>query len=213
MNHEIADVRRDYAGDSLDAASTPKMPLPLFKEWLALAMEREENDVNAMTLATVDSLGLPHARVVLLKGLDERGFVFFTNYQSHKGSELANVPHAALVFWWPALHRQVRIEGKVEQVDAEESDSYFHSRPRNSQLSAWIAQQSVEIPDRDWLEERKHRFEQVYEGQPVDRPNHWGGYRVVPEMIEFWQGQSDRLHDRLRYSLNDNGWFKVRLAP
>lgn len=213
MNSDIADMRRNYAGDILDAATTPETPLPLFNEWLALALEREVDDANAMTLATVDSQGLPHARVVLLKGIDKRGFVFYTNYQSHKGSELANVPHAALVFWWPALHRQVRIEGHVQQIDDEESDRYFQSRPRNSQLSAWIAQQSVEIPDRDWLEERKHRFEQVYEGQPVDRPRHWGGYLVVPEMIEFWQGQSDRLHDRLRYSLHDHGWFKVRLAP
>lgn len=213
MIHDIAGVRRDYAGDSLDAATSPDTPLPLFQEWLTLALENETDDANAMTLATVDSQGLPHARIVLLKGLDERGLVFYTNYQSHKGSELANVPHAALVFWWPKIQRQVRIEGSVQQIDVEESDRYFYSRPRNSQLSAWIAQQSVEIPNRDWLEERKHRFEQVYGGQPVKRPNHWGGYRVIPEMIEFWQGQNDRLHDRLRYSLNDHGWLKVRLAP
>lgn len=213
MSHDIAGVRRNYAGDSLDAATSPDTPLPLFQEWLTLALGNETDDANAMTLATVDSQGLPHARIVLLKGLDERGFVFYTNYQSHKGSELANVPHAALVFWWPKIQRQVRIEGSVQQVDTEESDRYFNSRPRNSQLSAWIAQQSVEIPNRDWLEERKQRFEQVYGGQQVKRPNHWGGYRVIPEMVEFWQGQNDRLHDRLRYSLNDHGWLKVRLAP
>ncbi len=213
MTRDIADVRRDYTGDSLDGATTPDTPLSLFNEWMTLALEREGDDANAMTLATADSQGLPHARIVLLKGVDEQGFVFYTNYQSHKGSELANVPYAALTFWWPALHRQVRIEGHVQQIDAEESNRYFASRPRNSQLSAWIAQQSVEIPGRDWLEERKHRFEQVYDGQQVDRPHHWGGYRVVPSMIEFWQGQSNRLHDRLRYSLHDQGWLKVRLAP
>lgn len=213
MTRHIADVRRDYTGDFLDPANCSDTPLSLFEEWLALALERETDDANAMTLATVDSQGLPHARIVLLKGFDERGFVFYSNYQSHKGSELANVPHAALVFWWPKVQRQVRVEGRVQQVDTEESERYFQSRPRNSQLGAWISQQSVEIPDRDWLEERKHRFEQVYDGQPVKRPSHWGGYRVVPDVVEFWQGQADRLHDRLRYSLHDQAWTKVRLAP
>lgn len=214
MIHDIADVRRNYTGDSLDTSTSPETPLPLFQDWLARALETEPYDANAMTLATVDSQGLPHARVVLLKGIDDEGFVFYTNYQSHKGSELANVPHAALVFWWPTVQRQVRIEGRVRQIEAQESEDYFHSRPRNSQLSAWISQQSVEIPDRSWLEERKHRFEQVYDGQPVKRPNHWGGYRIEPTMIEFWQGQEDRLHDRLRYSRHEgHGWLKVRLAP
>ncbi|SHE93620.1 Pyridoxamine 5'-phosphate oxidase [Modicisalibacter ilicicola DSM 19980] len=213
MNHDIADVRRNYSGSSLDAATAPDAPFPLFQEWLDEALAREADDPNAMTLATVDSQGHPHARIVLLKGFDEQGFVFYTNYQSHKGSELANVPHAALVFWWPKLQRQVRIEGRVKQVDGSESDRYFQSRPRNSQLSAWIALQSVEIPDREWLEERKQRFEKVYDGQTVHRPRHWGGYRVVPEMVEFWQGQADRLHDRVRYSRHDQEWFKARLAP
>lgn len=214
MIHDIADIRRNYTGDRLDVVTSPDSPWPLFEDWLALALEEEPYDPNAMTLATVDSQGLPHARIVLLKGFDERGFVFFSNYQSHKGSELANVPHAALVFWWPKSQRQIRIEGQVSQVEADESEEYFQSRPRNSQLSAWISQQSVEIPDRSWLEERKHRFEQVYDGQPVNRPKHWGGYRITPNMIEFWQGQSDRLHDRLRYSQHDqHDWLKVRLAP
>ncbi|WP_048307339.1 pyridoxamine 5'-phosphate oxidase [Halomonas sp. PR-M31] len=213
MTHDIADVRRNYSGSSLDTATTPDSPMPLFQEWLDEALTQETDDANAMTLATVDGQGLPHARIVLLKGFDERGFVFYTNYQSHKGSELANVPQAAIVFWWPTVQRQVRIEGHVHQVDALESDRYFESRPRNSQLGAWTALQSVEIPDREWLEERSQRFEKVYEGQSVTRPRHWGGYRVVPEMIEFWQGQPDRLHDRVRYRLYDQGWFKARLAP
>lgn len=213
MNTDIADVRRDYSGDHLDAENTPDSPLELFQAWLKLALERENDDANAMTLATVDSLGLPHARIVLLKGLDERGFAFYTSYQSHKGAELANVPHAALVFWWPVLQRQVRVEGRVVQVEDGESDRYFQSRPRASQLGAWISQQGVEIPDREWLEERRHRFEQLYNSQDVDRPPHWGGYRVEPEVIEFWQGQADRLHDRLRYRRQDDHWSKVRLAP
>ena len=213
MTHDIADVRRNYSGHNLDTATTPDSPMPLFQAWLDEALQRETDDANAMTLATADSQGLPHARIVLLKGFDERGFVFYTNYQSHKGSELAHLPYAALVFWWPTVQRQVRIEGHVIQVGAAESDRYFESRPRNSQLGAWTALQSVEIPDRTWLEERWERFEKVYEGQPVKRPRHWGGYCVVPEMIEFWQGQSDRLHDRVRYSRHDQEWLKVRLAP
>ncbi|MHB0775462.1 pyridoxamine 5'-phosphate oxidase [Halomonas sp. WWR20] len=213
MNRDIADIRRDYSGDHLDPSASPDLPMALFEQWFQLAHAREGGDANAMTLATVDSQGYPHARIVLLKGLDEQGVVFYTNYQSHKGSELANVPKAAVVFWWPSLQRQVRIEGSVEQVGPENSDHYFHSRPRDSQLGAWISQQSVEIPDREWLEERKLRFEQVYDGQDIRRPPHWGGYRVRPTMFEFWQGQPSRLHDRLRYLRQDDSWLKVRLAP
>lgn len=213
MTRDIADIRRDYEGGSLDESRVPADPLTMFDEWFALARDTDPDDANAMTLATVDSQGLPHARVVLLKGFDQRGMVFFTNYNSHKGSELANVPQAALTFWWPQLARQVRIEGSVEQVSEAESDEYFASRPRGSQLGAWIATQSVVIPDRNWIEERQQRFEQAYEGQEIPRPVHWGGYRVKPEMIEFWQGQPSRLHDRVRYQLRDRNWEVVRLAP
>jgi len=213
MTRNIADIRRDYEGGRLDESLAVENPLPLFEEWLALALESEGDDGNAMTLATVDSQGLPHARVVLLKGVDEQGLVFYTNYHSHKGSELTNVPHAALVFWWPSLARQVRIEGSVEQVSAEESDAYFSSRPRASQLGAWIATQSVVIPDRTWIEERQSRFEQAYEGQEIPRPVHWGGYRVLPTMFEFCQGQPSRLHDRIRYEQRDGQWQHFRMAP
>lgn len=214
MTRDIADIRRDYEGGRLDEAQATGDPMELFGEWLALALESEGDDGNVMTLATVDSQGLPHARVVLLKGVDDQGLVFYTNYHSHKGSELSNVPHAALVFWWPSLSRQVRIEGRVEQVGEAESDAYFASRPRASQLGAWIATQSVVIPDRTWIEERQARFEQAYEGQEIPRPVHWGGYRVVPEMIEFWQGQPSRLHDRIRYERREGGaWGHFRLAP
>lgn len=213
MTRNIADIRRDYEGGRLEESQLPEHPLPMFDDWLALALDAEGEDGNAMTLATVDSQGLPHSRVVLLKGCDERGLVFYSNYHSHKGSELANVPQAALVFWWPSLSRQVRIEGSVEQVSAEESDAYFASRPRASQLGAWVATQSVVIPDRHWLEEREARFEQAYEGQEISRPLHWGGYRVLPEMIEFWQGQPSRLHDRIRYERRDDHWQRFRLAP
>jgi pyridoxamine 5'-phosphate oxidase len=213
MTRDISDIRRDYDGGSLDEADSPATPMELFDEWLILALDKESVDANAMALATVDSQGKPHARLVLLKGTDDQGFVFYTNYHSHKGSELSNVPHAALVFWWPSLSRQVRVEGRVEKVSEAESDAYFASRPRASQLGAWIATQSVVIPDRNWIEERQKRFVQAYEGQEVPRPVHWGGYRVVPDMIEFWQGQPSRLHDRLRYERRDGGWHRFRLAP
>ncbi|NYS76634.1 MULTISPECIES: pyridoxamine 5'-phosphate oxidase [Halomonadaceae] len=214
MTRNIADIRRDYEGGRLDESQAPDDPFVLFAEWFTLALEKEGKDGNAMTLATVDSQGRPHARVVLLKGFDERGMVFFTNYHSHKGSELSNVPFAAMTFWWPSLSRQVRIEGPVEPVSADESDEYFASRPRGSQLGAWIATQSVVIPDRNWIEERQNRFEQAYDGQNIPRPIHWGGYRVEPEMIEFWQGQPSRLHDRLRFERRDGGeWGRFRLAP
>lgn len=213
MTRNIADIRRDYEGGNLDESMTPDAPMELFDEWLKLALDSEGDDGNIMTLATVDSQGLPHARIVLLKGVDARGLIFYTNYHSHKGSELANVPHAALVFWWPTLSRQIRVEGSVEMISEEESDRYFAARPRSSQLGTWVATQSVEIPDRNWIVERQHRYEQLYEGQEVTRPAHWGGYRVIPEMIEFWQGQPSRLHDRIRYELREGEWAKYRLAP
>ena len=213
MTRNIAEIRRDYEGGRLDEDQLPEAPTGLFDEWMTLALDSEGEDGNVMTLATVDSQGLPHARVLLLKGYDEHGLVFYTNYHSHKGSELANVPHAALVFWWPSLSRQVRVEGRVEPVSAQESDAYFESRPRASQLGAWIATQSVVIPGRQWIEERQHRFEQAYEGQTVPRPVHWGGYRVIPQMFEFWQGQPSRLHDRIRFENRDGEWHWFRLAP
>lgn len=213
MTRDIAAIRRDYEGGRLDTESSPEAPFTLFDEWFRLACDSEGEDSNVMTLATTDTRGLPHARMVLLKGYDERGMVFYTNYHSHKGSELSNVPQAALVFWWPSLSRQIRIEGEVKKVSEAESDNYFASRPRGSRLSAWIATQSVEIPDHQWLVERQARYEQLYSEQEISRPAHWGGYRVEPRMIEFWQGQPNRLHDRVRYEIRDDNWSKFRLAP
>ena len=210
----FSDHRRQYTLGGLRRADLAEEPVAQFVAWQEQAIAAGLADPTACVLATQQPDQKLRQRMVLMKGVDAHGLVFYTNYQSHKGSELANVPHAALVFWWPTLQRQVRIEGRVEKASAEVSDAYFANRPRDSQLGAWISQQSVEIPDRDWLEERKHRFEQVYDGQPVKRPNHWGGYRIEPSVVEFWQGQEDRLHDRLRYSRHEgHGWMKVRLAP
>ncbi len=189
-------------------------PLQQFSAWHAAAVAAGLYEPNGMTLATSTPDGRPAARMVLLRGLDERGFVFFTNYDSRKGHELASNPWAALVFWWPELHRQVRIEGRVETVTAQESDTYFQSRPRGHRLAAIASPQSQVIPDRNILEERMHELERRYPGEEVPRPAHWGGYRVRPAVIEFWQGRTNRVHDRLRYERQEDGnWRVQRLAP
>lgn len=213
MNSEIARLRREYAGQPLEEAQAPDEPLALFRHWFEEALRAELTEPNAMVLATVDASGRPSARVMLLKDFDEAGFVFYTNYESRKGKELAQNPWAALVFWWAELMRQVRIEGRVEKVPAEESDAYFQTRPRESQLGAWASPQSQVVPDRATLEQRVAEWARQFNGRKIPRPPHWGGYRVVPEVIEFWQGRSGRLHDRLRYRRTTQGWVRERLAP
>ncbi len=202
-----------YAGAHLDPAGCPDDPLPLFRDWFAAATAAAPDKVNAMTLATIDASGRPTARVVLLKELDTRGFVFFTNYASNKGRDLAAHPHAALVFFWPALDRQVRIEGDVEQVSAAESDAYFAVRPRGSQVAAVASPQSQPLASRDELVARLEEVEAALAGATPPRPATWGGYRVVPRTVEFWQGQPSRLHDRVEYRRGSDGWTRVRLAP
>ncbi|MDQ7040079.1 MAG: pyridoxamine 5'-phosphate oxidase [Rhodothermus sp.] len=213
MNQEIARLRREYAGQPLDEAQAPEEPIALFRRWFEEAVRAELTDPNAMILATADAAGRPSARVMLLKDFDEEGFVFYTNYGSRKGRELTENPRAALVFWWAELMRQVRIEGAVEKVAAEESDAYFQTRPRESQLGAWASPQSQVIPNREVLERRVAELARRYDGREVPRPSYWGGYRVVPEVVEFWQGRPGRLHDRLRYRRTDRGWVRERLAP
>ncbi|MAQ53018.1 MAG: pyridoxamine 5'-phosphate oxidase [Pseudomonas sp.] len=213
MKPSIADLRRDYTRDGLTETQAPAEPFALFGEWFAQAVEVESTEANAMMLATVDGEGQPHLRTLLLKGFDERGFVFFTNYQSAKGQQLANSPAAAMTFWWHDLERQVRIEGQVEQTSAEESDAYFHSRPAGSRLGAWASPQSQVIDSREGLEQRLGAVQQQYADTDAPRPPHWGGYRLVPTLVEFWQGRPSRLHDRLCYRLVEGSWVRERLAP
>ncbi|HEX9627967.1 MAG TPA: pyridoxamine 5'-phosphate oxidase [Acidiferrobacterales bacterium] len=189
-------------------------PITQFAQWYDRAAAAGIDKPHAMTLATVAADGRPAARVVLLSRFDDAGFVFHTNYASRKGEELAARPHAALVFWWDPLGLQVRIEGRVEKTPPEESDAYFAGRPRGSQVAAWASDQSRAIPDRDHLEARMTELERRYAGRPVPRPPHWGGYRLIPDSIEFWENRDNRLHDRLRYRRGaGGGWQVERLAP
>lgn len=209
----IADLRLTYTRAQLTEADVDPNPIRQFQRWFEQALAAEIVEPNAMTVATATQDGIPSARVVLLKGVSDRGFIFFTNYESHKGQELAENPHAALVFLWKALERQVRIEGTVEKVSDEETEAYFHSRPRESQLGAWVSNQSQVIPNREALEQRLAQLSQEYQGREIPRPPYWGGYCVIPHIIEFWQGRPSRLHDRLRYRLDSQQWLIERLAP
>lgn len=215
VEQHLADIRRDYCLAALDEQTAGDNPFTFFSKWLNEVEHAQLDELNAMTLATTDSNGHPHARIVLLKGLDERGFLFFTNYESAKGHQLASTGRAALLFFWKELERQVRIEGMVEQLSPEESDAYFASRPRGSRIGAWASPQSSVIADRKILEERVTHFDQLYPGEAVPRPSYWGGYRVLPLRIEFWQGRSSRLHDRLCFHRENlqAGWERERLAP
>lgn len=215
MNQSLADMRRDYTRDGLSEAQAPAEPFALFHQWFAEAVATEQPPVeaNAMMLATVDQAGQPHCRVLLLKALDARGFTFFTNYDSDKGRQLQANPAAAMTFFWPGLERQVRIEGRVERVTPEESDAYFQVRPLGSRLGAWASPQSRVIADRDVLEQLLEQTRQRFMETAPHCPAHWGGYRLVPERIEFWQGRPSRLHDRLDYRLQDGHWQRQRLAP
>lgn len=209
----IADLRQNYTKAGLLESEAHHNPFEQFKIWFQQALDAQILEPNAMTVATTTADGQPCARIVLLKAFDERGFTFFTNYESQKGQKLTKNPYAALVFWWGELERQVRIEGEVEKVTPDESDQYFYSRPKASQIGAWVSEQSKIIGSREILDQRFAELEQQYANQRIPRPEHWGGFRVIPSVIEFWQGRPSRLHDRLRYRQEGDQWIRERLAP
>jgi len=209
---ELADLRKDYKLASLDEADVDPSPFAQFEKWFKDATSVAVLEPNAMTLATVNGAGKPSARIVLIKDFDQRGATFFTNYVSRKGEDLRANPNAALVFFWPELERQIRIEGRVERVDAAESDAYYAIRPLASQIGAWASPQSRVIASREELASRVATFSEQYGEAPV-RPPHWGGYRLVPDLFEFWQGRASRLHDRIVYRLSGTIWRTERLAP
>jgi pyridoxamine 5'-phosphate oxidase len=208
----ISHVRTDYSKAELTEEQAGEDPLILFRNWLDFAEQSQLPEFNAMTLATVSATGQPSARIVLLRGFDERGLTFFTNYHSRKGQEIANNPRAALVFFWPQLERQIRIEGTLTFTSVEESDQYYHSRPIKSRLGAWVSQQSLPIPNREVLEQGLREIEEKY-GENPPRPPYWGGYRLQPLHWEFWQGRRSRLHDRIVFDWIDSKWVRSRLAP
>lgn len=211
---DLASLRQEYGARGLVESDLLPDPIVMFRSWFDEAVRAGVAEPNAMTLATATPDGVPSARIVLLKGVDDGGFVFFTNYESAKGRVLAQNPRAALVFFWRELERQVRVRGPVSRVSAEESDRYFESRPAGARLGAWASHQSEILQGREELERALRDVTEQFEGAAVPRPAHWGGYRVRPERIEFWQGRPSRLHDRIEYArASDDSWSRVRLSP
>ena len=214
MQKNIADIRRDYSHESLSENDVDANAIKQFEKWWVEAVNSKIDEVNAMTLATASADGLPSARIVLLKEFNEKGFVFFTNYESFKAQQLAENPKACLVFFWKELERQIRITGLIEKLNGKQSDDYFQSRPETSRIGAWASPQSRVIESRLWLDEQFNELVNKMEGTAIPRPPHWGGYVVKPVVIEFWQGRPSRLHDRIQYTLEESGEWKIeRLAP
>jgi len=212
MEQDISQLRKNYSAKELNEADINPDPIIQFGQWFREAMDCKETEPNAMALATADAQGKPSCRIVLLKEFNQEGFVFFTNYKSHKGQDLDSNPNAAFTIFWHGLERQVRVEGKVEKVSTADSDEYFSTRPVGSKLGAWASPQSQPIEKAELIQKEKD-METQYAGKEVPRPAHWGGYRVIPEMIEFWQGRPNRLHDRIVYQKKETGWHIGRIAP
>ena len=208
----LSDIRKSYEAGALNEAEVAADPVEQFQKWLDEALDSDIMEATAMTLATADANGRPSARTVLLKDVGENGFVFYSNYKSRKGRDLAENPHAALTFYWDALERQVRVEGRVGKLSREASEAYFHSRPRGSQLGALASNQSEVIESREVLEQHIQTLDETYPDE-IPLPNDWGGYALTPEVIEFWQGRPNRVHDRLRYIRDKEGWGLERLSP
>jgi pyridoxamine 5'-phosphate oxidase len=210
---DASSLRKEYTRAGLDKADVDPDPIVQFNEWFEKVIDADLHEPNAMILATATADGKPSARTVLLKGYDERGFVFYTNYEGRKANEIEANPRCSILFYWGELERQVRIEGRASRLSGEESDAYFASRPRGSRLAAWASEQSSPVENRSVLEERVRALEDEYEGREILRPPFWGGYRVEPHTIEFWQGRENRLHDRLVYRREDGAWRIERLQP
>lgn len=213
MKKNIANIRKEYSRSEFDETTVTHDPMELFEEWLQNAIKEEVPEPTAMTLATSTFEGKPSARIVLLKSVSKDGFSFFTNYESRKAKNILQNPYGALVFYWPEMERQIRIEGKILKVTDKESDSYFRTRPEGSKLGAWASPQSAVIPNRRYLEELMADFKEEFSGKVVKRPHNWGGYRLEPTLIEFWQGRNNRLHDRIQYRKENQSWTIERLAP
>ncbi len=212
LNDELQAAREDYRQAELDENATAENPFDQFSKWFEEYRESKAKDHNAMIVSTVSADGQPSSRTVLLKGFSENGFVFYTNYQSQKGKEIEQNPKVSLLFYWPELERQIRVDGKAGKIPPDKSTAYFEKRPRGSQIGAWASPQSQKVENREKLEEWKNEFDKKF-GESVPRPPQWGGYAVIPEKMEFWQGRSDRLHDRILYEKVGGKWKKGRLAP
>ena len=211
--NSIADIRKDYKLRSFAKDEAAENPFEQFTNWFNEAVESNIDEVNAMTLATVNAAGKPSARIVLLKGMSEEGYEFYTNYESDKAQEIAGNNNVAIVFFWKELERQIRIEGTVKKAPGDVSDTYFNSRPEESRIGAWSSPQSKIISSREILEENVHATKIKFAGEEIARPSFWGGYVIEPILFEFWQGRSNRLHDRIEYVKNETAWIKRRLAP
>jgi pyridoxamine 5'-phosphate oxidase len=210
---DLFELREEFTTESFDEKNVPAIPIMLFKLWFGEAAAVKVFEPNAAILATVNSNGMPSARVLLIKSFSEVGFTFFTNYESKKGHHINENPNAALVYHWPDLERQVRIEGIVEKLSPKDSDIYFETRPKGSRLGAWVSPQSNVIEDRNWLEAKHNEFREKFKKGEVPRPENWGGYILKPNLLEFWQGRQNRLHDRIEYFLEEGNWKIRRLAP